>query len=172
MVDRGPRCGTAHRRWRLCYTREVDPTDPLLTAVRAALEPFTDIAFAVVFGSAATGRMREDSDLDVAVYADSGGALEIETERDLPDETEILLAIERATGRNVDLLCLNRSPATVCAAAMISGNPVLVRDGALMTRYRLAVIDVAIDFWATERDFRAIRSRSASLSDPDRAQGY
>lgn len=133
-----------------------------------ALQPFPDIAFAVLFGSAASGRLRDDSDIDIAVYGASGRALEIESDRILADEAAIQIAAERATGRNVDLLVLNRAPATVCAAAMLANRPILIRDGALYSRYFLAVTRVAFDFLETERDFRAIRDRSASLSPIDR----
>lgn len=148
----------------------MDQTDPLLQATRAALEPFPELAFAVLFGSAVIGRLRADSDLDVAVYLASGRSLEIESERELTNEADMMSAIERLTDRNVDLLILNRAPATVCAAAVLTGVPALIRDKAMFSRYRLAVTDVAIDFWATEREFRLIRARSASLNQADRAR--
>lgn len=139
-------------------------------AVRRALEPFEDVAFAFLFGSVVSGRLRTDSDLDVAVYGVSGRGLEIEADRELAREGEMQLAVERETGRNVDLLVLNRAPAAVCAAAVGAGVPVFVRDVSLCSRYTLEVTDVAIDFLATEREWRAIRARSASLSPPDRAR--
>ncbi len=136
--------------------------------IRAALEPFESIAFAVLFGSAVSGRLRQDSDLDVAVYGISGRHLEIETDREFSDEGTIQLAVERATGRNVDLLVLNRAPAVVCASAVTTGVPILIRGESIYSRYILAVTNVAIDFLATEREWQAIRTRSASLSPQDR----
>jgi uncharacterized protein len=136
--------------------------------LRIALEPFGHLAFAVLFGSAVSGRLRTDSDLDVAVYVASGRSLEIETTRELPDEGLIQLRLEQESGRNVDLLTLNRAPAAVCASAVTTGVPVLLRDEALYSRYRLAVMDVARDFLETEREWREIRARSASLSEQDR----
>ncbi|MCK4516107.1 MAG: DUF86 domain-containing protein [Spirochaetaceae bacterium] len=140
----------------------------LESTITAALESFPGLSFAFLFGSAVTGRMRRDSDIDVAVYGDSDGMLEIEAEREFQDESEIQIALERATNRNVDLLVLNRAPATVCAAALLSGRAVLIRDGRLLSRYFLAVTTVAMDFLQTEREFRDIRSRSRSLSEIDR----
>ena len=147
-----------------------ETTDVIASAVGSALEPFSHILFGVLFGSAATGRLRSDSDLDVAVYHASAGKLEIEVDRELDREAEIQVALERATQRNVDLLTLNRAPATVCAAALLSGRRVLLRDGALYTRYLLAVTTVASDFLETEGEFRAIRDRSRSLSAIDRSR--
>ena len=54
----------------------------LRSATRGALEPFENVAFAFLFGSAVSDRLRRDSDLDVAVYGASGRHLEIETDRE------------------------------------------------------------------------------------------
>ena len=52
----------------------------------------------------------------------------------------------------------------------VSGHAMLVRDGRLLSRYFLAVTTVAIDFRQTEKEFRAIRSRSRSPTETDRAR--
>jgi len=109
------------RSARTCYNVLMQPTDELVTAIRLALEAVSGIEFSVLFGSAASGRLRQDSDLDVAVYWDSGGRLEIEEQREFPEEAAVQIALERASGRNVDLLVLNRAPATVCASALLNG---------------------------------------------------
>jgi len=141
-----------------------------LDSVRTALAGFPDVAFAVLFGSAVSGRLRADSDIDIAVYGDSGRALEIETDRVLSDEPGMQVAIERATNRNVDRLVFNRAPATVAAAALLTGQAVLIRDRAIYSRYFLAVTTVAMDFLELEREFRRIRARSESLSEIDRSR--
>lgn len=142
--------------------------DGYVRSVRDALTGYESIAFAVLFGSAVQERLRADSDLDVAVYFDSDGALDIEVEREFPDEIDVQLAVERKTDRNVDLLVLNRAPATVCSAAVLTGETILVRDPSLYSRYVLAVSNVALDFLQTEREMREIRVRSHSLSEIDR----
>lgn len=144
--------------------------DEIAAAVGSELERFPHLTFAVLFGSAASGRLRPDSDVDVAVYGESAGRLEIEQEREIDRETEIQIALERAIQRNVELLILNRSPATVCAAALTSGRVVLMRDESFYSRYFLAVTSVAIDFLQTEREYRAVRDRSRSLSPIDRSR--
>ena len=145
-------------------------TDDIAAATGLALERFPHLLFGFLFGSAVRGRLRSDSDLDVAVYQASDGYLEIEAARELDREADIQIALERATQRNVDLLLLNRAPAAVCAAALLSGRPVLVRDRPFYTRYFLAVTAAASDFLETEREFRAIRDRSRSLSAIDRSR--
>lgn len=142
----------------------------IASAIRAALEPFPHLLFGFLFGSAAAGRLRSDSDVDVAVYQVSMGKLELEAERELDQEADIQIAVERATQRNVDLLNLNAAPATVCSAAVLTGRPVLMRDAAFYFRYFLAVTAAASDFLRTEREFRAIRARSRSLTDADKSR--
>ena len=145
-------------------------SDEIAFAIGSALEPFPNLLFGFLFGSAAAGRLRSDSDVDVALYQASAGILEIEGDSALDREADIQVALERATQRNVELLTLNSAPATVCAAALLSGRPVLLRDGAFYTRFLLAVTTVASDFLETEREFRAIRDRSRSLSPVDRSR--
>lgn len=140
----------------------------LITTVRRAIEPFEEIVFALLFGSGASGRLREDSDLDVAVYVDSGGRLEVEEPREYAREAALQIAIERATDRNVDLLLLNSAPATVTSAAVLTGKRILVRNPGLSSRYFLAVTNVAIDFLWDQKEFRQIAERSTSLSELDR----
>ena len=139
-------------------------TGEIVAATGLALERFPHLLFGFLFGSAVAGRLRSDSDLDVAVYQDSAGYLEIEAARDLEHEADIQVALERATGRNVDLLLLNSAPASVCAAALLSGRPVLMCDRAFYTRYFLAVTAAATDFLETEREYRAVRDRSRSVA--------
>jgi uncharacterized protein YutE (UPF0331/DUF86 family)/predicted nucleotidyltransferase len=146
----------------------VNTIDQLEAELREVCSRFTGIRFAFLFGSAVSGRLRPDSDIDIAVYGDSGGMLELEADRFLDDETDMQLAFEHATNRNVDLLILNRAPATVCSAALLMGRPLVIRDGSLYSRFFLAVTSVAMDFLETSRDYRRIRDRSASLSEIDR----
>ena len=159
----------ANRNLGLCYNSAMSVVETV-AAVRRALEPFSTISFAYLFGSAVDDRLRLDSDVDVAVYLDSGRRLQIEAERREDVEADIQLALERATNRNVDLLMLNRAPATVCAAALLDGIAIFIRDQSIHSRFFLAVTTVATDFRSTEREYRAIRARSNSLSETDRAR--
>ncbi len=156
------------RQWYDAGMASSDDRHPLTALLRDVLLRYPSVSFAVLFGSAASDRLRDDSDLDIGVYMDAGGALEVEAERDVDIEADVQVALERAAGRNVDLLILNRAPATVCSAAVLTGKPILIREEQLYARYFLAVTSVAIDFLATEREFREIASRSTSLTEIDR----
>ena len=63
-------------------------TDDIAAATGLALERFPHLLFGFLFGSAVRGRLRSDSDLDVAVYQASDGYLEIEAARELDREAE------------------------------------------------------------------------------------
>ena len=77
--------------------------DPLSSLVARALPVLraAPLRLAVLFGSAARGRLRPDSDLDIGFLPT----------RDLPlaDELALQASLERATGRTVDLVDLDRA---------------------------------------------------------------
>jgi uncharacterized protein len=130
----------------------------------------SDVAFALLFGSAAKGRETIESDVDVAVYVRTKDerALDVEAPRSFPQEDEIWSAVERIVDREVDLLVLNRAPATVAAAALYDGCELSVKDRGLYTRFFLATTLVAEDFRRFIDEFVTVRKRSQSLSATDR----
>lgn len=150
----------------------------IVARLRRAVEPYTAVTMAFLYGSAAAGRLREDSDIDVAIYfgrpeesvAERGTSLDIEEPVEFDDEGPLWSDMEGALGRNVEILVLNRAPATVCAQAVSAGKPILVRDEDLRRRYELAVTRLAEEFRATEEEFFRIKERSRSLAPPDRAR--
>ena len=166
-------------------------------ALRSYLSSRKDIAFSLLFGSALTGRRTVESDVDIAVYfydpappgegppssgppgQDDGEAsappdevqpLEIEEDLTFPQEDEVWAALDRIVQSEVDLVVLNRAPATVGSAAAEEGELLSLRDQDLFTRYRLAAFRLAVEFREFQRDFIAIRRRSRSLSPRDEAR--
>ncbi|MFP4431117.1 MAG: HepT-like ribonuclease domain-containing protein [Spirochaetaceae bacterium] len=156
------------------------PASPeeLITKLRSAVEPYPAVAMAFLYGSAAAGRLRQDSDVDVAVYfggpgesvAARGTTLDIEEPVEFEEEGPLWSDLEREAGRDVELLVLNRAPATVCAEAVTAGLPILIRNPGLCRRFELAVTRLAEEFRATEEEFFRIKERSRSLAPPDRAR--
>lgn len=154
-----------------------ESVESMVKKVVECVSPRTEINAAYLFGSAASGRMTQESDIDVAVYAgDHAGAgvripLAIErAEARFPWESDLWTALERALGRNVDLVILDRAPAAIVAGVMSTGIPCLVRDVALVGRLARAAASLAEDFREFVYDFARIKGRSQSLSEIDKAR--
>ncbi len=140
-----------------------------LSTYLAAME---EVAFSVLFGSAASGRLTTESDVDVGVYfAPRTALLEVEQPDAIsPKETGLWSRLERILGRSVDLVVLNRVAAGVGAEALRSGTLLSVRDPDVLRRYQLAVSDLAEEFRGYVDDFVKVRARSRSLSGADRSR--
>lgn len=128
-----------------------------------------DVAFAYLFGSTAKNTIHSESDIDVGVYFfPAGRGLEYESSVEYPDEDKIWSALERFTGKQTDLVVLNRAPATLFFAVFQTGVPLCVNDEGLRSRLYLAVSDAAEEFRDFVSDFIRVRERSRSLSEIDR----
>ena len=101
----------------------VVPMNPSIDAVRRAVAERDDLVAAWVFGSVARGSARPDSDVDIAVLRGkpASGTLE-----DLP--TELALYLERAVGREVDLVVIDDADVELVHRVLRDGVLVLDRD--------------------------------------------
>lgn len=107
-------------------------------ALRDALASETDVRSAWLFGSAAKGSARQDSDLDVAVW--------MQGECSFERLARLASKLEGATGRPVDLVVLNGANPLVARDA-IRGIPLFTRDEGAEIEFVLAVDREAED-WA------------------------
>jgi predicted nucleotidyltransferase len=111
--------------------RMTTPGGPLLRA----LSGFPEIRLALLFGSRASGRPRIDSDVDLAVLADSP----LSAER----RALIMEAVALATGCPVDLVDLYHAPEPVLGEALkgvrLLGDPAV--QARLVTRHVLDAAD-------------------------------
>lgn len=124
--------------------------DPTLNAtVLRALAPFGHLSLAIVYGSAAAGRLRPDSDLDLAVL--STQAL------DLDASIALVTAVERATGRTVDLCDLATAHGTILAEIVQRGVKLLVRDPVALEAIQQRFIYEQTDFMPAYRRALALR---------------
>jgi predicted nucleotidyltransferase len=97
-----------------------------IAAVTDLLESDARIAAAILFGSAAQGRARASSDLDVGVVARSTGdadALEAE-------QLELVARLSAAAGRDVQLVVLDRADPVLGRQAFSNGRTLFERDSA------------------------------------------
>jgi predicted nucleotidyltransferase len=106
-----------------------------------------EIAFAFLYGSQANGLAIPSSDIDIAVYfyPQTRSPIEFEEPVYYEKESQIWAELERLLKKEVELLVLNRAPATIAASA-IRGIPLAIKDWGLYLDFMEVVTSEAIDF--------------------------
>src|SRR3989338_7579788 len=128
-----------------------------------------DIVMAFISRTYAKSREMSESDLDIAIYFQpTNSMLEWEETKQYENEDIIWNEIERTAGIKTDLIVLNRAPATLAAAIISEGVPIVIKDYALYLRFLLTVSSAAEYFREFTIDFWNIKQRSRSLTDIDR----
>ena len=117
----------------------------MIDVLRTVLGDDRRVAFALLFGSEARGRAHAHSDVDVAIATvDVPNALVV---------GEITSALERATGRQVQLVLLNEAPPGLAYRIFREGKPIVIRDhAAFKARLARAILDY-LDFKPVEDVF-------------------
>jgi hypothetical protein len=102
-------------------TDEIDEMDDIIQRIRQVCEQEEGVVAAYLFGSAACGRMRRGSDIDVALLV----------RPELEDEFPFLsfaASLERVCGCEVDVVLLNRAGEILKHKVRQSGRLVFERD--------------------------------------------
>jgi len=105
-----------------------------------------DVEMAFLFGSYASGRVHEESDVDIAVYIKTQNGIEVESQGSYDCENEIWCDVEKIAGREVDLLILNRASSSVCDVVVRRGIPIIIKKRSIFLWYLLVVSDLAEEF--------------------------
>jgi predicted nucleotidyltransferase len=106
----------------------------------AYLEAQPEILAAVVFGSAAAGRLRPESDIDLALLF---------AENQVPEASaalELRGTLEQRAGRDVDLIVLNHASPILAFQAAKKGQLILCKDTRAYQRYLVRLISEYADF--------------------------
>ncbi|MFH1956715.1 MAG: HepT-like ribonuclease domain-containing protein [Patescibacteria group bacterium] len=128
-----------------------------------------DVLMAFVFGSQAKKSARAGSDWDIAVYfKPESGRLECEEEVFYKQEAVVWNDLESILKCPVDLIILNRAPATLAFPIINKGEPIIIKNKSVYLKFLLAISSLAIDFRQFMRDFRTIKARSRSLNIEDK----
>ena len=119
----------------------------LLSKLTRYFEKREDVAFAFLFGSQANGKATNRSDVDIAVYFYPAvrHPVEFETDGAYEGEDIVWVDIETIVNKDVDMVVLNRVPATV-AAACLRGQSLVIKDNGLYLDFMTAVTDEADSF--------------------------
>lgn len=116
--------------------KESHLNEGLRDALRAVLEPRA--LFALVFGSAVTPRFGPESDVDVAVFF--GSRVGIDTVIDLKDE------LERATGREIDLVDLDTADLIISMQALFTGELLFSNPFSVYVLHKARTLSLYQDF--------------------------
>jgi len=125
----------------------VDPR--LETAIRNAIANGPPARFVALFGSEATGKAHQGSDLDLAW-------LPIDPAIDLARELEFQVELTRAAGRDVDLVRTDHT-STLTAIEIARNGILLAGDRSAWVRFRAEAMSEFLDFEP------ALRAASASF---------
>jgi predicted nucleotidyltransferase len=125
----------------------------MLDRIEAALKDIPEIRIAIVYGSFASGRQTDRSDLDLAVASQSP----------LSDEVKVdwITRLGAALGREIDLIDLNSATGTVLKEALTRGKTVLNQDVDLFARILKRMLLDEADFQETRRRVLARRRKSS-----------
>lgn len=111
----------------------------LLQNITKKLRKDKRIIFAYLYGSAARGDMREDSDVDVAVFLQ-------DPEDDPLLGASISLELEEITGRSVDVRIINHAPAIFINQVLKDGKLLLSGDDQLRVNFEVRNMNEYLDF--------------------------
>jgi len=106
----------------------------------AYLEAQPEVLAAVVFGSTTAGRLRPESDLDLALLFAEGS---------VPDALaalELRAALEQHAGRDVDLIVLNHASPILAFQAAKKGQLIVCKDARAYQQYIVRLISEYADF--------------------------
>ena len=121
--------------------------------LREYFEKKEEVLMAFLFGSWAKNQEGLESDLDVGVYfRPKTETLEWQSDSYYESEKKIWMELEQMADREIDLLVLNRAPATV-ADAVLRGIPIVIKSQNLYMDYLLRITSEAIDFRACVEDY-------------------
>ncbi|MBI2559893.1 MAG: nucleotidyltransferase domain-containing protein [Planctomycetes bacterium] len=131
----------------------------MIEQLKAYFEKRQDVAFVFIFGSFVKGTLREESDVDVGVYffPKNGARIKIEEDIRYEAEDEVWGDVEKICGREIDLIVLNRAPASVCDEAIREGIPIIIKDYDTYLEYMLRVTEEAEFYRKNVRDIWEMR---------------
>jgi len=122
----------------------------LLDTVALYFAKRDDIRLVLVFGSVASGRFTDSSDVDIAIAGD--GALSYDQKANLRVELSELL------GRSIDLVDLITAEGLILHEALVHGVRVKL-DRNLYVRLHTRMLVDREDFWPLKREMQAARIR-------------
>ncbi|RLG41656.1 MAG: hypothetical protein DRN78_04025 [Thermoproteota archaeon] len=121
-----------------CLHQSIRRMNDITVRIKESLSKKPNIVYAILFGSAAEDRLREDSDIDVAIR--------FFPEPDVMELGEISSLIESVVGRAVHVVNIVRAPPPLRYEIFKNGVLILVRDEGLLAEDKARAIMEYLDF--------------------------
>ena len=122
----------------------MDSHEKIRKLLRDYFEEREDIAFAILFGSAARGKVRKEGDIDIAIYFRPEKDVEWENfGKRYKDENRIAIDLEVLLKKEIDLVVLNRARSILADEIIRKGDPILIRDRGMFMDFLCIVSDEA-----------------------------
>lgn len=137
----------------------MDEKEKLIQKLKDYFEKRDDIVMAFLFGSQAKGYARRVSDWDIGIYL---------AEENWEKERGIWGDIERIVQAEVDLVVLNRAPASIAWNILRAGIPLSIKNRRIYLWLLLRSSHEANAWYRTADDYHRVFERSASLNIEDR----
>ena len=120
-----------------------------------------EVLMAFLFGSCASRKETEDSDIDIAIYLKpTEGNIEWEQKKEYPEENIIWDEVEKITGRDTDLIILNRVSPILVYDILKNGIPLVIKDKDLLWKLHEIVERETEDFTEFMEDYLRIKTLS------------
>jgi len=124
-----------------------------------------EVLMAFLFGSCASRKETKDSDIDIAVYLKpTERNIEWEQKKEYPEENIIWDEVEKITGRDTDLIILNRVSPILVYDILKNGIPLVIKDKDLLWKLHEIVERETEDFTEFMEDYLRIKTLSKSLT--------
>lgn len=100
----------------------------IIEELKHFLENDPNVVFAVIFGSYATGKHKRDSDIDIGIYfAEPPEGLDL---------LDLIHRLSELTGRDADVVVLNKASAFLRHQTMKSRIALIIKDRTIYRRFR------------------------------------
>ena len=116
----------------------------MLKLLKKYFDKREDVAFAFLFGSAESGKIRREGDIDIALYFWPKKDLEWEAfGKRYKGENAISLDLERLLKKEVDLVVLNRARAVLADEIIRKGKPIIIKEKGIFMDFLCVISDEA-----------------------------
>lgn len=113
------------------HLRDSDKMD-IIKKCKDILMKYEDVVFSYIFGSYAQNRIRENSDIDIAIY--------LKENIDIDTYLEIKMNLSEVLKREVDLVILNNAPSLLKYEIYKNNILLFSRDKTLESKYKVKTL--------------------------------